>query len=281
MSGTRTTLKKLGIRPSRRLGQSFLVDEMLPGKIAALAAPRPGQTVLEIGPGLGCLTLALASTGCRVLAFEIDGRLAGYLREVAAGMPCVEIIQGDILDIDLSDLDRGSDGKLRVAANLPYQIATEVMFRLIGARGIFETFTLMFQKEVADRIVANPGSRDYGVLGVRTQMVLDVTRAIEVPRSAFLPQPKVDSTVLHFRVLDEPLFDIGDERFFAMAVKAAFSHRRKTLANSLAASGSLHRPAREIAAALEEVGIDAKRRAETLDLSEFAQMTECLRPLRD
>jgi len=279
LSGTRATLRKLGIRPSRRLGQSFLIDEMLPAKIAALAAPRPGQTVLEIGPGLGCLTLALAKTGCRLLAFEIDGRLAAYLQKVTADMPGVEIVQGDILGVDLSDLAQGSEGKLKAVANLPYQIATEAMFRLIEARRHFETFTLMFQKEVAHRIVALPGSRDYGVLGVRAQMVLDVTREIEVPSRAFLPQPKVDSTVLQFRVLDAPRFDVGDEQFFARAVKAAFSHRRKTLSNSLAASGALHRPAREIASALAEVGIDAKRRAETLDLAEFARRTECIRRL--
>ncbi|MFC1888972.1 16S rRNA (adenine(1518)-N(6)/adenine(1519)-N(6))-dimethyltransferase RsmA [Thermodesulfobacteriota bacterium] len=278
--GTRVALRKLGIRPSRRLGQSFLVDESIPAKIAALAAPRPGQTVLEIGPGLGCLTFALASAGCRVLACELDGRLAGYLQEVTAGLPGVEVLRGDILGIDLRDLAEGSDGKLKVAANLPYQIATEVMFRLIDDRELFETFTLMFQKEMADRIVAPPGTRDSGVLSVRATMVLDITREIEVPRSAFHPQPKVDSTVLQFQVLDEPRFIVGDERFFAMAVKAAFSHRRKTLSNSLASSGWLRCPAREIAAALEQAGIDPKRRAETLDLEEFARMTECLLRLR-
>ena len=268
----RHLLRELGIQPSRRLGQSFLVDGDVSSRIASLAGPGPGQKLIEIGAGLGCLTIPLAAGGCRLVAIEIDPRMARFLQEMMADHPEVSIICADFLDLELRELAKDSTSRIRVASNLPYKISTEVLFRLLHEHKLFDTFTLMFQKEMACRIVASPGTRDYGILSVSAQMLVDIVEEIRVPGDAFYPRPKVDSVVLHMRVRDEPRFSCPDEVFFRKIVRGAFSHRRKTLANSLACSGLIPLAAGHIARTLESIRIDPRRRAESLDLEEFSVM---------
>ncbi|MBE7416101.1 MAG: 16S rRNA (adenine(1518)-N(6)/adenine(1519)-N(6))-dimethyltransferase RsmA [Deltaproteobacteria bacterium] len=262
-------------RPKKRYGQHFLTDKNIIRKIVSAAKVSEGESVLEIGPGRGALTEALVDAGARVLAIEVDEELADGIRE---RFPAdrVEVIRGDALKLSFRELGRElgeRHGKLKLVANLPYYISGPVLAKLLDERDAFTVMVLMFQKEVGDRIVSGPGSRDYGILSVLAQAYTDVKKEFDVPARLFFPKPKVDSTVLSFRVLDSPKVPIEDERFFKSIVRAAFGTRRKMLVNSLASTG-LQKP--DIEAALREAGIDPGRRGETLDLNDFGRLTRAL-----
>jgi 16S rRNA (adenine1518-N6/adenine1519-N6)-dimethyltransferase len=253
------------IYPKKSLGQNFLKDPYYLGKIVEAARIGPQDQVIEIGPGLGHLTRALAETGCRLLLLELDDRLVPRLNEEFGSRPSVQVIHADALEYDYS----GLSGSWKVVANLPYYISTAIIQKLVAERGRFTTFTLMLQKEVAERIAANPGGKEYGFLSVLVQYAAVPRLEFSVPAAAFTPQPKVDSTVLTLTMRDRPETIANDETLFLRVIKAAFSQRRKTLRNSL---GQLGYPREVMSAVIGETGIDLGRRAETLSVDEFCRL---------
>lgn len=265
-----------GIRARKSLGQNFLTDRNVLLRIAGLVSAGPGDRILEIGPGKGALTALLAGNGARLVAVELDTRLVPLLREAYRENPQVEVVHGDILEIDLPALLAPyGDGVWQVAANLPYNISTPVLFLLLDNRTLFSRLVLMLQKEVGDRLAAAPGNKDYGVLSVLFQLHFDIVRELIVRPGSFHPVPKVDSAVLSFVPLGTPRVAVGDEAFFRRVVKGAFSMRRKTLWNCLRGAG-LGVADEGIAAALAQCGIEAGRRGETLGLHEFARLANAL-----
>lgn len=251
-------------RPSKALGQNFLIDHGAVRGIVEAAELAPEETVLEIGPGKGVLTAALAEKAGQVIALEFDRHLAEQLTRDFAAVDNVRIIHADALEYPLETLP----APLKVVANLPYSVATPILFKLLENRHRLSRMVLMFQKEVAERILAEPGGRDYGVLSVMVQAFTRPELEFILPPEAFRPRPKVDSAVVSFEIPSAPRVALADEAVFRRVVKAAFSQRRKTLRNSLKAL--LGERTEEV---LLRVGIDPMRRAETLTLEEFARLS--------
>ncbi len=235
-------------------------------RIIDAADVQAGDRVMEVGPGPGALTERLLQTGVPVLAVEIDRDLAASLRERNAEN--LEVVSGDVLRLDWSTLLMTPPYKL--VANLPYNISSQILFKVLDNRDAFRSLVLMFQKEVGDRLVAEPGSREYGILSVLMQTWFDIKRVVKVPPQAFYPPPKVDSVVLKLQPLAVPAVEVRDADLYKKLVKGAFAQRRKTLRNSLVNSGW------DVALldhVLTETAIDPKRRGETLTIAEFANMT--------
>lgn len=259
---------------TRALGQHFLRDDHIARRIVELVGPTPRDLAVEIGPGRGALTDHLARAAGRVLALEVDARLAARLRERFADTPHVEILEADARRFDYARLrNRLPDpgGRVLAVGNLPYSVGKPILMALVESGGAIDEMALMLQKEVADRLAADPGGKTYGSLSVLTQIACDVRLAFTVPPDAFSPPPQVDSAVVHLRVRSTPpVGDLTDLNRFRAVVMAAFGQRRKNLANALAAGLGLSADhARAIAAG---VGIDPGRRAETLSLAEFARL---------
>jgi 16S rRNA (adenine1518-N6/adenine1519-N6)-dimethyltransferase len=223
---------------------------------------------MEIGPGEGALTAELARRAGRVIALEVDQALAARLRP---RFPSVDVVVADARGWDYGTLAASAGGRVLVVGNLPYSVGKPILAALVAARTVIDTMALMLQREVAERVAAAPGSRVYGSLSVLTQLYCDVTLALRVPPGAFRPPPKVESAVIRLDVLPAPRVAIADERRFHVVVRAAFAQRRKTLVNALAAG--LGRSVNVLRAAVESAGIDPARRAETLAISEFAELT--------
>lgn len=264
------------IRAKKALGQNFLTDRNVLARIAQLVERGSDARILEVGPGMGALTRLLAERGARVVAVELDRQLVPLLAREFAGKGNVEVVQADILKTDLPELLLSrSAGPWQVAANLPYNISTPVLFRLMDDRALFSRLVLMLQKEVGERLVAHPSSKEYGILSVLFRLHFDIIREFTVKPGSFHPVPKVDSVVLTFTPLPAPRVEVGDEPFFRLVVKAAFGQRRKTLWNCLKRLG-LDCPDQALADALAGCGIEAKRRGETLSLEEFALLTRAL-----
>ena len=261
-------IRRFGLSLSKRLGQNFLISEQTVNQIVASADLSPGDTVLEIGPGIGTLTQGLAETGANVVAVELDSRLVEVLGTTLEGYDNVRIIHGDILKTDISREIKAA--KYKVVANLPYYITTPIIMTLLERRLPIELLVTMVQKEVAERMIAPPGGKDYGALSVAVQYYTDPELLFEVRPNDFIPPPAVDSAVIRCIVRDKPPVDAIDERRFFRVVKAAFSQRRKTLSNALKTSGM---SSEQIAAVLSSAGIDPKRRGETLSLAEFAAVS--------
>jgi len=253
----------VGERGARRraLGQHFLVDRGVAERTVALAGLAPGTRVLEIGPGRGALTDALLAAGLDVTAVEIDPELAARL--AARGDPRLTVIEGDFLRLDLACLPAAP---LPVVANLPYSTGTAIVARLLESPERFPRLVVMLQKEVADRLCAQPGSHAYGSTTVLTALHARAERAFVVPPGAFAPPPRVDSAVVRLSVEATPRADVGDPALFRRVVRGAFAQRRKTLRNALRAAFGEKRAR----AWLDRAGIDGGRRAETLSLAEFA-----------
>ncbi|MFQ5595816.1 MAG: 16S rRNA (adenine(1518)-N(6)/adenine(1519)-N(6))-dimethyltransferase RsmA [Anaerolineae bacterium] len=265
------TIKKLlgDARPKKGLGQHFLIDETVLDKIIAAAEVGPADTVLEIGPGLGVLTRVLAEHAGHVIAVELDEQMVGILRAQLAGCENLEIVQGDILEIDPGELIAGP---YIVVANLPYYITSAVLRHLLETRHKPRLLVLMMQLEVAQRILAKPG--DMSILAVSVQFYGQPKMATRVPAGAFWPPPEVDSAVLRIDVYQEPPVAVEDVDWFFKVVRAGFGQKRKQLKNALA--GGLHPGKDEVLAALEEAGIDPRRRAETLSIKEWAALARAL-----
>ncbi|MBQ3427856.1 MAG: 16S rRNA (adenine(1518)-N(6)/adenine(1519)-N(6))-dimethyltransferase RsmA [Clostridia bacterium] len=267
--------QKYGFTFKKGLGQNFLTSQEVLEKIAD-AAEIDGGGVLEIGPGFGVLTNELAKRAGKVVACEIDDRLIPILDDTLSEYDNVRVINRDILKTDISAIiDEEFDGeKISIAANLPYYITTPIITRVIEARLPIRNFVVMVQKEVADRIAAQPGTKDYGALSVLCQYYAVPELVRIVPAGLFVPRPKVDSAVLAMRFRKKPAVEVRDERMFFRVVKAAFSQRRKTLLNCLAASFCSGKE--QLSAVLDDAGIDPRRRGETLSLAEFARIAELL-----
>lgn len=257
------------IRSKKSLGQNFLKDLYYIRKIADVAQISKHDQVLEIGPGLGHLTQELAARSKTVLAIELDERLILSLRKEFASMQSVEIVHADALEYPYNSLP----GTWKVVANLPYYISTPLIQRLVASRPKFTSFTLTLQKEVAERIAAKPGGREYGYLSVLVQLFAVPHIEFRVPAGAFTPRPEVDSAVINMTVRDRPAVEIANIDFFFRVVKAGFSQRRKTLGNALVQIGL---PKAALKQALSEALISGNRRAETLSLQEFASLADAL-----
>jgi len=259
------------MKTRKRFGQHFLEPAWV-RKLLDVVHARPDDVFVEIGAGLGALTLPLAPRVARLLAIEIDRDLASNLARVAPAN--VRVVTADFLDADLRGLLPADATPVRVVGNLPYNVSSPILFRLLSAadEGRFlSDATLMLQREVADRIAARPGGKDYGVLSVLTQLRADVTRPLALPPGAFRPRPRVTSAVIHL-VFRPPDVTVRDPALLERMVRSVFTHRRKTLANALREFADAHsRPAVE---ALAKAGIDPRRRPETLGLSELAALTE-------
>lgn len=252
-------------RPRKRFGQNFLHDQNVLDRIVEAAALQPGDRILEIGPGPGALTTRLLATGLPVLAVEIDRDLASALQE--RNEANLEVKVGDVLRFDWSDLLVLPPYKL--IANLPYNISSQILFKALEHRHAFSRLVVMFQKEVGERMLAEPGSRNYGILSVLMQTWFDVERVVKVPPGAFFPPPKVDSVVLRMTPLLQPRAPLQDEELYRKLVKGAFAQRRKTVRNSLLGSGWQAVP---VDHAFSAAGIDPGRRGETFTIEEFAKL---------
>jgi 16S rRNA (adenine1518-N6/adenine1519-N6)-dimethyltransferase len=264
------------VRALKALGQNFLVDRNVLARIVSVVDPQPDESLLEIGPGQGALTRLLVATAGRVVAVELDRRLVPLLRAEFASQSRVEVIEADILKVDLEQLlTERHAGQWKVAANLPYNISSQVLFKFLETPLLFSRLVLMLQKEVGDRLVAPPACKEYGILSVFCQLHFDISREILVKPGSFQPVPKVDSVVLRFTPLARPRADVGDERFFRRLVKAAFSQRRKTLWNCLKGA-DLGVGGEILSDALRQASIDGSRRGETLTLEEFARLSRVL-----
>ena len=272
----RALLARHDFRFSRSMGQNFLTAAWVPSDIADASGADEPTGVLEVGPGIGCLTEQLAQRAAKVVSVELDERLRPVLAETLAGYPNVEVIFGDVLALDLRRLAAERFPGLRpvVCANLPYNVTTPLITAFLTA-GCFDTVTVMIQREAAHRLCARPGTADYGVLTVLTAWYAELELLFDVPPHCFVPAPKVTSTVVRLRMRSAPPADVRDEALLFAIVRAAFSQRRKTLINALAAGVSGCDKARA-AAAVAACGLDARVRGETLDLAQFAALSNAL-----
>ncbi len=259
-------------RPRKALGQNFLSDHNIIRKILAAAQLQATDCVLEIGPGRGALTELLAERVSRLIAVEFDRDLAALLRERFVGQRQVTIHEQDILKVDFEQLMGGQ--RYKVVANLPYNISTPVLFRLLEERHRFSKLVVMLQKEVGERLSAQPDCSDYGILTVLFRQWFDIKKEFLVPPGCFFPPPKVDSVVISLVPLAASRVEVTNQALFEKVVKAGFSMRRKTLWNCLK-SADLLDPS-QLEAVLQQCGIDGRRRGETLSLDEFALLSRCL-----
>lgn len=263
----REVLRGLEQRARKRFGQNFLVDDGITGRIVRGAQVGKGDKVLEIGPGLCALTDRLIEAGADVTAVELDRDLVAYIRTTH---PDLRLIEGDAAKIDWAEVVGGTRHK--VVANLPFNVGTTLLIQLSKRPDLFSSVTVMLQKEVVDRIIAPPGSRTYGALTVQIGARGKATQLITVPREAFHPPPKITASVVRVDLYDVPMVDGLDVKFFDRVVKVAFSQRRKTIANSLAANFG-----KEVALrALNDAGIDSGLRAERLSLEDFVRLAKSL-----
>lgn len=258
-------LRTFGIHMSKKLGQNFLINEQIVQGIVAAAMLKEDDEVLEIGPGIGTLTQGLLEAGAKVTAVEIDRKLLDVLDKTLAGYEKLRIIHGDILRINIKE--EMPAVKYKVVANLPYYITTPIILGLLEQRLPIELLVTMVQKEVAERMIARPGTKDYGALSVAVQYYTSPEIMFIVPPASFMPPPAVDSAVIRCIVRDEPPVTLKSEKVFFRIVKAAFSQRRKTLSNALKTTGA---SAEMVKTALDKASIDGGRRGETLSLDEFA-----------
>ncbi|QVI34424.1 16S rRNA (adenine(1518)-N(6)/adenine(1519)-N(6))-dimethyltransferase [Lacticaseibacillus chiayiensis] len=276
---TNAILKRHGFHMRKGLGQNFLTDPNILQKIVAAADLSPQDDVIEIGPGIGALTQFLADSAHHVVALEIDERLLPILAETLADYPNTEVVNEDVLKTDLSALVAAHfDGQhtLKVVANLPYYITTPILLHLLRAHLPLHSMTVMMQKEVAARLSAAPGSKDYGSLSIAVQLVADVRTAFTVSRHAFVPAPNVDSAIVTLAQRYEPLADITNPDGFDRLVRGAFASRRKTLWNNLIVLfGKENRAA--IRTALAAANIAPETRAEQLAIADFARLDTAIR----
>ena len=254
-------------RPRKRFGQNFLRAPHVVAGILAAAELAPEEAVVEIGPGLGALTDPLLGTGARLTAFEVDRDLAAALVERRS--PRLTVHLGDVLQADWPALLTTPPYKL--VANLPYNISSQVLFKILDHRDLFSRLVLMFQKEVGDRLLAGPATRDYGILSVLVQNWYAVTRVVRVSPGSFFPPPKVESVVLRFDPRPQPLAPVADEDAFRRLVKAVFAQRRKTLRNGLLGAGY---EAAEIDRALAALALSPTVRGETLTIVQMARLAD-------
>ena len=265
---TQHILNRFKLRADKKLGQNFLIDENVVRQIVEAAELSEADTVLEVGPGIGTLTQGLAESKAQVVAVELDTRLLPVLATTLEGYDNVRVVHGDILKVNI--MEEVGAPKFKVCANLPYYITTPIIFALLEKRLPMERLVAMVQKEVAERMAAQPGGKEYGALSVAIQYYTEPEIAFIVPPTSFIPAPAVDSAVIVCKRRAKPPVEVCDEALFFRVVKAAFSLRRKMLSNSLKNMGI---KGEQVAKWLELADVDGKRRAETLSLEDFAKLT--------
>ena len=265
---TKHILRAFDLHASRRLGQNFLISPGVVRAVVEAAGIETGDLVLEIGPGIGTLTQGLLEAGAQVTAVELDKKLPAVLAETLRGYEHLNIVQGDILKTDIPALM--GEKPFKVAANLPYYITTPILLSLLEQNLPITHIVTMVQKEVAERMTASPGGKDYGALSVAVQYYTEPEIVLDVPPSCFFPAPEVDSAVIACTIRKTPAVAVKDDILFFRVVKASFGQRRKTLSNALKPLGI---PKEKIESALRNAKIDASRRGETLSLAEFAAIT--------
>ena len=273
---TKDIVEKHGFRFSKSLGQNFLIDDNVIDKIIDGARVKEGDKVIEVGPGIGTLTREMAKRAEKVVAVEIDKNLIPILKETLAEFDNTEVVNEDILKVDINKLvdEKLSGGPVKLIANLPYYITTPIVMKFLEEDIPVTDIVVMVQKEVADRMNAVPSTKDYGALSVAVQYYCDTEIVAKAPRHMFIPQPKVDSTVIGLHIREEKKYKADNEQLFFKTVKAAFGQRRKTLLNSLSSMGVLDKA--KIKEVLAEAGIDEKRRGETLSIEEFAHLSNVI-----
>lgn len=269
----RSILGRYGLRPKRQFSQNFLVDVDVLEAIAQAACRSPVQAVVELGAGFGALTTMLARETGRVVAIERDRDLAKVLRQEFAGDQAVEIVEANAATVDFSRLAGSLGERIGAVGNLPYHMAAPILFHLIESGTVFTHWVLMFQKEMADRLVSDPGSREYGVTSVLAQQHCHIEPVLEVAPESFYPAPKVRSLVLSFRPRQVPRVEVLSPEMFRRVVKGAFAQRRKKLRNSLlAAFNTLDKAA--VDQALERAEVDGQVRAEQLSVEMFGRLAD-------
>lgn len=259
--------KRFDIKMSKKLGQNFLIKRGIVDEIVHAAELMPGEPVLEVGPGIGTLTQGLAQSGADVTAIELDRRLLDVLDTTLASYDNVRIVHGDVLKLDVPTIMNHKPFK--VVANLPYYITTPIIMSLLESKLPIERLVVMVQKEVALRMVAKPGTKDYGALSVAVQYYTEPDIVLDVPPKSFLPAPAVTSSVIRCVLRDKPPVDVIDEKLFFRVVKAGFAQRRKTFSNTMKTTGLSKDKIEEL---LVKANIDGQRRGETFTLQEFADV---------
>jgi 16S rRNA (adenine1518-N6/adenine1519-N6)-dimethyltransferase len=272
---TQTQLKavfqKYSFSPLKRFGENYLIDGNVKDKIIAEADVKPGDTILEIGPGFGALTFDLAATGAEVFAVEKDKKAFEILKDLAKdSLPNLKIFNEDILEYDISKIFTGN--KIKIVGNLPYYITTPVIEYMIENRAIVENALILMQKEVADRLLAPEGSKDRGSISCFVQYYTKPEYLHTINRESFYPVPGVDSSLLRLNILSKPALEVKDEAIFFKIVRGAFNQRRKSIINSLSREAVLNIPKEELTAILNKLGIDPTARPQVLPLKSFADI---------
>jgi 16S rRNA (adenine1518-N6/adenine1519-N6)-dimethyltransferase len=270
-------LRNKGIRPLKRLGQTFLDDRKMIEKILAVLDVQRDDVVIEIGAGTGVMTEKIAKKAFKVVAIEIDPYLINILKEILSDYHNVDIVHADVLNFDFSSIHSLlPSGKVKIIGNIPYHISSQILFRLIDYRDNISFMVLMFQKELADRICAYPGSKIYGIPSVLVDMYTVCSYELNVPGQCFYPKPRVTSSVLKLVIRDRPKIDIKDHAFFVKIVRLAFSKRRKVLFNNLRGLLEQGYSEEEINEALQNSGVDGRKRGETLAAVELGALSNAL-----
>lgn len=275
---TAEVINKYGFTFQKRFGQNFLIDEHVLGKIIDAALIEEGDGVIEIGPGIGTMTERLCEKAKKVVAIEIDKDLIPILSETLSEYGNVKIINDDVMKLDLESLikEEFEGMKVRVVANLPYYITTPIVMTLLETRLNISSITIMVQKEVAERMQAGPGTKDYGALSLAVQYYADTYIAANVPPNCFMPRPKVGSGVIRLTVHEKPSVAVANEKLMFSLIRAAFNQRRKTLVNAVNNFEGLTFSKEIILEALREMGMSETIRGEALSLEQFAQLADCL-----
>lgn len=277
---TKAVLDKYGFTFKKSLGQNFLIDTNILRKIVKNAELTEMSGAIEIGPGIGALTEQLAKVCKKVIAFEIDHRLIPVLKDTLSPYPHVSIIHQDFLKANVNQVLRdyfSDDQEISIVANLPYYITTPIIMKCLEDKLPFKNMVVMMQKEVGDRIVAKPGTKNYGSLTLAIQYFTTAEIVLHVPKTVFIPQPNVDSVVVRLRKREKPIVEVKDESFFFKVIKSSFGQRRKTILNNLTNSFEQGKEKKElILACLNLAEIDPKRRGETLTIEEFAKLSDVL-----
>lgn len=283
MISPQKALKILGRKPAKGLGQHFLINQATAEKIAGTIHPGPGDVVVEIGAGLGALTLPLSKSGAHLIAVEIDAELATFLgeefREKNSGER-VKVECVDILKFDLAELHQQFQRKLKIIGNLPYNVSSPLLFKLMDVAACIEEAVLMLQGEVAARVLAGPGSKDHGILSVMAAYHSERRRVMRVKPTQFHPPPKVDSQVISLTFRPCPLRPKVESSWLLQVVKAAFSHRRKTVRNSMLASNLPNLTPEFVNACLKEAEVEPGRRPESLALEDFLRLAQSFEKVR-
>ena len=269
---TAELVKKYNFKFSKSLGQNFLIDDSVPRDIVSGAEVNKEDLVIEIGPGVGTLTAQLLNTAKRVVAIELDNDLIPILEQELGDNPNFRLIHNDALKVDFNEVI-GDEESVKLVANLPYYVTTPIIVKLLKENYKFKSLTIMIQKEVAERMNAEPGNKDYGALSLLVQYYCNTRIVRKVPPACFIPRPKVDSIVIRLDRLEEPKVKVDNEKLFFDIIRNSFNMRRKTLWNGVKSIGVAKEQLEE---AFAEAGVDPKRRGETLSIQEFAKLSDCI-----